>query len=142
MPRIPKALRERISSVADGRCEYCLTLQELTLATFHLDHILPKSAGGKTEFENLCLSCPFCNQFKQGLQRVRDPETGRMVRLFNPRRDRWLVHFRWSEDGTQIIGGTARGRATVVALRFNNPIALRARSFWVASGIHPPGKST
>jgi hypothetical protein len=23
-------------------------------------------------------------------------------------------------------------------LRLNNPIALRARSFWVASGLHPP----
>ena len=82
MPRISKALRARIISVADGRCEYCLALQELTLATFHLDHILPRSAGGKTVFENLCFSCPLCNQFKQGLWRARDPETGRWVRLF------------------------------------------------------------
>jgi HNH endonuclease len=138
MPRIPKALRTRIIAVADGRCEYCLTLQELTLATFHLDHILPRSAGGKTAFENLCFSCPLCNQFKQGLWRARNPETGRLVRLFNPRRDRWRTHFRWSDDGIQIIGLTARGRATVAALRLNNPIALRARSFWIASGRHPP----
>jgi hypothetical protein len=110
----------------------------MTLATFHLDHILPRSAGGATEFENLCLSCPFCNQFKRKRWRATDPETGRPVRLFNPRRDRWSEHFQWSQDGIQIIGLTARGRATVAALQMNNPIALTARRFWVASGIHPP----
>jgi hypothetical protein len=138
MPRIPKALRQRIIHVAHGRCEYCLTSQVMTLATFHLDHIIPKSAGGTTTFENLCLSCPFCNQFKHGVLRARDTDTGRLVRLFNPRRDQWRTHFRWSDDGTQIIGWTARGRVTVAVLRLNNPIALQARSFWVASGIHPP----
>ena len=138
MPRIPRALRQRIIDVAHGRCEYCRTPQEMTLATFHLDHIIPRSAGGTTTFENLCLSCPLCNQFKHGVLRARDADTGRLVRLFNPRRDRWRTHFRWSDDGTQIIGLTARGRVTVTVLRLNNPIALRARSFWVASGLHPP----
>jgi 5-methylcytosine-specific restriction endonuclease McrA len=56
---------------------------------FHLDHIIPLAAGGATEFENLCLSCPFCNEFKAGRWRARDPRTGRQVRLFNPRRDHW-----------------------------------------------------
>ena len=138
MPRIPKALRQRIIHVANGRCEYCLTPQEMTLATFHLDHIIPRSAGGTTTFENLCLSCPLCNQFKQGVQRAHDTDTGRLVRLFNPRRDRWRAHFRWSDDATQIIGLTARGRVTVAVLRLNNPIALHARGFWVASSLHPP----
>lgn len=138
MPRIPKALRQRLIYVAHGRCEYCFTPQEMTLATFHLDHIIPKSAGGTTTFENLCLSCPLCNQFKQGVLRARDTDTGRLVRLFNPRRDQWRRHFRWSDDGTQIIGLTARGRVTIAVLHLNNPIALRARSFWVASGLHPP----
>jgi hypothetical protein len=138
MPRIPRALRQQIIHVANGRCEYCLTPQEMTLATFHLDHIIPKSAGGPTTFENLCLSCPLCNQFKQGVRRARDTDTGRLVRLFNPRRDQWRTHFRWSDDGTQIIGLTARGRVTVAVLHLNNPIALQARGFWVASGLHPP----
>ena len=138
MPRIPRALRQRILDVAHGRCEYCYTPQEMTLATFHLDHIIPRSAGGTTTFENLCLSCPLCNQFRHGVLRAHDTDTGRLVRLFNPRRDRWRTHFRWSEDGTQIVGLTARGRVTVAVLRLNNPIALHARSFWVASGLHPP----
>jgi len=110
----------------------------MTLATFHVDHIVPKALGGATEFENLCLSCPFCNQFKKRQLRARDPVTGRAVRLFNPRRDEWHEHFQWSHDGTEIIGLTATGRATAEALRMNNPIALTARRYWAASGIHPP----
>ncbi|HXG65483.1 MAG TPA: HNH endonuclease [Blastocatellia bacterium] len=138
MPRIPQVLRGQSIRAANNRCEYCLTLQEMTLATFHVDHIIPKSAGGVTEFENLCLSCPFCNQYKKHRVRARDPKTGRRVQLFNPRRDPWHKHFAWSRNGTRIIGLTARGRATVEALRMNNPISLTARSFWVASRIHPP----
>lgn len=141
MPRTSEKLRKRINQAAQNRCEYCQTMQEMTLATFHLDHIIPLAAGGATEFENLCLSCPFCNEFKAGTWRARDPRTGRQVRLFNPRRDHWHKHFEWGADGTQIIGLTARGRATVAALRLNNQIAQTARRFWVASGIHPPQPS-
>lgn len=108
------------------------------MAVFHIDHIIPKSADGKTEFKNLCLSCPFCNQFKGQQRFARDPRTSKRTRLFHPRRDRWREHFRWSADGTRIIGLTPRGRATIVAINLNHPLALQARSFWVASGIHPP----
>src|SRR5215510_14218433 len=124
MPRIPRALRQHIVHVANGRCEYCLTPQEMTLATFHLDHIIPKSAGGTTAFENLCLSCPLCNQCKQGVLRARDTDTGRLVRLFNPRRDQWRVHFRWSDYGTQIIGLMSRVHVTVAELRRSGVIAF------------------
>lgn len=140
MPRISPKLRRQVTRAARDRCEYCLTLQEMTMATFHLDHIIPRSAGGATEFENLCLSCPFCNEFKGDGWRARDSQTGRQVALFNPRRDRWLRHFQWSQDGTLIIGLTARGRATVTALRLNNQLAQTARRFWAASGIHPPNQ--
>jgi geranylgeranyl pyrophosphate synthase len=58
--------------------------------------------------------------------------------LFNPRRQKWSRHFVWSEDGTLIIGKTACGRATVVALQLNNPIAVLVRQQWVAVGWHPP----
>src|SRR5262245_46334574 len=138
MPYISPNLRQKIIRAAHNRCEYCLTSQDLTFATFHIDHIIPKSSGGKTVFENLCMGCPFCNLFKKGRERARDPRTNRLVRLFNPRRDRWEEHFRWSRNGIRITGLTAQGPATVDALRMNNDIALNARRFWVAGGIHPP----
>jgi hypothetical protein len=138
MSYISIKLRRRVIRVAENRCEYCRAAQEMTLATFHLDHVIPQVAGGTTVFENLCLSCPFCNQFKGEQWRARDPETRRLVTLFHPRRDHWAEHFEWSRDGTVIVGLTSRGRATVNALQLNNPISLIARRFWVASGIHPP----
>jgi len=137
MPRASRKLRAQIARAAQERCEYCRTPQDMTLATFHLDHIIPRAAGGVTEIANLCWSCPLCNEFKGEQWQARDPVTKRLVKLFNPRRDRWRKHFAWSEDGTQVMGLTTRGRATVVALRMNNQIAQTARRFWVASGIHP-----
>ena len=55
------------------------------------------------------------------------------VPLFNPRQQSWAEHFAWSEDGTQVIG-----RATVAALKMNNPVSIRARKLWVSVGWHPP----
>lgn len=49
MPRARENLRAKVIRAASRRCEYCLTPQEMTLAIFHLDHIFPKSAGGRTE---------------------------------------------------------------------------------------------
>ena len=64
--------------------------------------------------------------------------TGERVPLFHPVQQRWRDHFVWSKDDTQIVGVTASGRATVDALRMNNPTIVRARRRWVAAGWHPP----
>jgi hypothetical protein len=60
------------------------------------------------------------------------------VSLFNPRQQRWRDHFAWNEDSTTIIGLTACGRATVVALRLNHPLIVAARSIWASVDQHPP----
>ncbi|MDQ5851768.1 MAG: HNH endonuclease, partial [Chloroflexota bacterium] len=39
---------------------------------------------------------------------------------------------------TEVQGQTACGRATVIALQLNNPIARLVRSAWVTAGWHPP----
>ncbi len=70
-----------------------------------------------------------------------EPKTGQRVQLFNPRQQRWSEHFQWSDDGTQIIGRTACGRATVIALQLNNLIAVTVRQQWVMAGWHPPENS-
>lgn len=58
--------------------------------------------------------------------------------LFNPRRQKWMRHFRWSDDGARIIGRTRSGRATIAALRMNHAAIVLSRSIWVSAGIHPP----
>jgi hypothetical protein len=58
--------------------------------------------------------------------------------LFNPRQQRWVDHFSWSTDGAEIIGLTACGRTTVIALRLNNELAVTVRKNWIRAGWHPP----
>jgi hypothetical protein len=63
---------------------------------------------------------------------------GDLVPLFNPRTQVWAEHLVWSDNGVEIIGLTPVGRATVSALKLNQPFMLRARRRWVMAGWHPP----
>jgi hypothetical protein len=103
-----------------------------------IEHIVPVAGGGTDDESNLWLACHTCNLYKGAKTHGLDPLTGRRARLFNPRRQRWARHFLWSADGAQIIGRTACGRATAVALHLNNLIAVTVRRNWVAAGWHPP----
>jgi HNH endonuclease len=135
---ISDQVRARVRAQAKNRCGHCCSHQDYVLGTLEIDHFIPLSRGGTDDEENLWLACGLCNTFKASQTHVIDPLTRRRIRLFNPRRQQWSRHFAWSEDGTQIIGRTACGRATVVALRLNNPIAVKVREAWVAVGWHPP----
>lgn len=122
---------------AGRRCEYCHAPQQLIEQVFHFDHIHPLSAGGETHAENLCFACPHCNVAKSNAVEGTDPKTGKTVCLFNPRVDAWEKHFRWSEDWKQVIGRTAIGRATVVALNMNDKLLQEARYYWRLAGGLP-----
>jgi len=102
------------------------------------EHLVPLAAGGATVRKNLWLACESGNKAKGGRTHAVDPVTGRRVRLFNPRTQSWPRHLVWSADGTEIIGRTACGRATVAALDLNNPLLVEARRRWVLAGWHPP----
>ena len=59
---IPDSLYYRVLKEAKGRCALCgATNKERSL---HVDHILPKSQGGKNEYDNLQVLCDKCNQAK------------------------------------------------------------------------------
>ncbi len=106
--------------------------------TMTLDHIIPEAAGGLTVQENLWLACRRCNEFKGTQTHAYDPQTGDRVALFNPRWQAWNEHFAWSGDGTEILGLTACGRATVIALQMNNSEIVVTRRLWVSAGWWPP----
>ncbi len=125
--RIPIEIQRRVRAAARNRCGYCLTRQEYTPWVLEIEHIVPRSKGGSDNEENLWLACRACNAFKSNQTHGRDPLTGRRIRLFNPRRQKWSRHFRWSESGVVIVGRTACGRATVIALNLNNPISVTVR---------------
>ena len=133
------ATRRLVRQRAQGRCEYCRLPQAAQpFVTFHVEHILPRSRGGQTVESNLALSCPNCNLHKSARLAAIDPETGAEVPLFSPRTDAWQEHFTLSADHAHIIGIIPIGRATVAALRFNNPEHVDARQLWVAGDWYPP----
>jgi hypothetical protein len=138
-PQISAVVRARVRAEARNRCGYCQSSQRYVLGVLEIDHIIPKACGGTDEEANLWLACRMCNSFKGSQRTARDPLHGRRIRLFNPRRQQWSRHFQWSEDGRRIIGRTACGRATVIALQLNPVIAVMVRREWVAAGWHPPG---
>jgi hypothetical protein len=89
--------------------------------------VQPRSKGGETTFNNLCLACRSCNEFKADATEAIDPLSGETTPLFNPRQQRWTEHFTWNYDGTKVEGLTSIGRATIVCLRMNNPVIVVAR---------------
>ena len=134
---VSEALRAQVRAAAANRCGYCLTHQAYVPWTLEIEHIVPWAKGGSNAEDNLWLACRSCNLFKSHQTHGTDPVTGRRIRLFNPRQQRWR-HFRWSHDGVLIIGRTVAGRATVVALHLNDMVAVTVRRNWVAAGWHPP----
>lgn len=136
--RIPRDLRRTVEEQAGYRCGYCLTPQAITGMKMQVDHLIPEALGGPTEEQNLWLACISCNRFKSDRTHAKDPATDQRVQLFNPRTQPWTQHFTWSEDGTELVGLTPCGRATVEALRMNNPEIVGARSLWVQAGWWPP----
>ncbi len=137
---IPQSLRQFVAEQAKFRCEYCQLRQELCPETFEVDHIIPRALGGKTAPDNLCYAYPVCNNAKRSQITARDPETGQRMRLFDPRRQSWNRHFRWSDDGGHVLGKTVVGRATVEALDMNRPRIVHIRLLWAAMGLHPPSE--
>src|SRR5262245_59732036 len=104
---IVQAVRTR----ANGRCEYCRLHDEFDCLPFQIDHVIPAKHGGSDDLSNLAWSCYNCNAHRASNITSISPSTGRIVRLFNPRKDRWNRHFLWK--GTRLDGKTAIGQATI-----------------------------
>lgn len=111
MTRPPADMRRAVIERAGDRCEYCLVPQSLAASTDQVDHVVAEKHRGETTLDNLALFCALCNRRKSSDIGSIDPAPGELVRLFNPRTQRWADHFRF--DGLHIIGTTAQGRTTV-----------------------------
>lgn len=137
---VPQALRASVAAEARYRCGYCLVREVVVGVAMEIDHIVPESLGGPTEESNLWLACSSCNDRKNDRIAALDPESGEVVRVFDPRRQKWSEHFRWSASGELMIGRTPVGRATIVLLDLNRPLLVRSRRLWVLAGWHPPAE--
>jgi 5-methylcytosine-specific restriction endonuclease McrA len=68
----------------DGnRCQYCG--RGFQRAELNLDHVIPRSRGGITTWENVVCSCVACNLRKGG----RTPDEANMKLLRTPARPKW-----------------------------------------------------
>lgn len=67
-----------------------------------------------------------CNKRKGPNIASIDPDTGMVVPLYNPRKQKWQEHFQLRYDGT-IIGLTPEGRATASLLEFNSSERVQER---------------
>jgi len=131
-----KELQKQVESRARARCEYCRMHQSLQGASFHLEHIQPKSHGGSSNLENLAWACPGCNLRKSDRTEAIDPSSGEEVVLFHPRSNVWKDHFLWEEYS--VIGRTPIGRATLAVLDLNHARRIQIRKAEQLFGLFPP----
>jgi hypothetical protein len=107
-------------------------------AVFHINHVIPRSKEGLTEESNLVLQCPYCSLHKSNKLTATDPSGGKQVELFHPLTQLWHEHFILEPDG-YLRGLTSVGRATIEALRMNDPLPRIARSVQIDMGLLFPG---
>jgi 5-methylcytosine-specific restriction endonuclease McrA len=64
-------------------CQYCG--RRFPRPDLNLDHVIPRSQGGRSTWENIVCSCQTCNRRKGG----RTPRQAKMLLLRPPRRPEW-----------------------------------------------------
>lgn len=134
---ISSETRQAVSDRAAGKCEYCKSPESYSIATFSIEHILPKVKDGNDNFDNLAFSCQQCNNHKYTAVEHPDPVNGRVVPLFNPRIESWAQHFAWDVSCTKIVGMSGPGRATVDRLKLNRDGVVNLRRLLFEKNLHP-----
>ncbi len=85
--RVPKRQvrfsRFNVFSRDNNTCQYCG--EKLPRSELNLDHVIPRSQGGLSTWENMVCSCFTCNRVKGG----RMPEEARMRLIRKPFRPEW-----------------------------------------------------
>lgn len=88
--RVPAAKihynRRTIYRRDNNTCQYCGCrpgTKELSI-----DHVVPRSKGGKTTWENVVVACTACNAFKAD----RTPEQAKMKLLKQPKKPKYNLH--------------------------------------------------
>jgi len=136
--RVTASQRCAVAERARGCCEYCLSQVRFSMQSFSIEHIIPADKGGKTELENLALSCQGCNNHKYNKTEGYDPVSRQVAPLYHPRQQKWSEHFAWNKDHTLIIGITPTGRVTVTTLHLNREGLVNLRQILYTVRKHPP----
>lgn len=93
MRRRPRLTRRTLFTRDNHECQYCSSKKDLTI-----DHVIPRSRGGRHSFDNCTTACLNCNQAKAdmtpeewGVLPKNKPSTPIMGIVVNPQRapDEW-----------------------------------------------------
>lgn len=136
--KVSASIRKKVEERAKKLCEYCQSPLEFSSDPFSVEHIFPISKGGTDKLKNLALACQGCNAHKSTKTDAFDTISQSTAIFYNPRKDVWNDHFVWSEDFTEIIGKTAKGRVTVSVLKLNRQRVKNLRRILILAGEHPP----
>lgn len=79
----PKFNRFNIFRRDGGKCQYCG--REFPKRDLTIDHVIPRSLGGTSRWDNVVCSCGSCNRKKGG----RTPEQAKMKLLTRPGEPQW-----------------------------------------------------
>jgi len=104
-----RATADLIRSRAHNCCEYCKIPQDYDDLPFQFDHIVAQFHDGSDAHENRAWACVPCNVFKGTNLSGVNSHTGKVVRLFDPRRQNWKRHFEW--NGAFLEGKTQTPRS-------------------------------
>lgn len=140
--QVNTTLKNNVVERAQGSCEYCRSQARFATQAFSIEHIIPQSKGGETSLDNLALACQGCNNHKYNKTEAKDPVTGEIAPLYNPRQHKWSDHFIWNEDFTLIIGITMIGRVTVETLQLNREGLINLRRVLYMASEHPPSNKS
>lgn len=92
--RVPKRRirfsRYNIFARDRNTCQYCG--KKFARSELNLDHVVPRSQGGTSIWENVVCSCHECNRRKGG----KTPEQARMKLVAHPRRPAWTPPLNFS----------------------------------------------
>jgi hypothetical protein len=128
-------LRTEVSRRAGERCEYCLIHEDDAGFPHQVDHIVSRKHGGSSIPDNLAYACVICNRHKGSDVASIEPLSGDVIRLFDPRHDRWADHF-WL-DGARIEPISSIGSVTARLLQLNAPERISERRLLQSVGHYP-----
>lgn len=103
--------RSNVFSRDKFMCQYCGNIHHPRDLT--LDHILPRSKGGKTTWENIVTACKPCNHGKGDNEKIRPkrlPDKPNFYQLLNNKNftihiqyPQWLSYLNWPEEYVRLV---------------------------------------
>ena len=132
---VSESLRRLVAERADYRCEYCLLHEDDSYSSHQIDHIISRKHGGLSDPDNLAYACLRCNAWKGSDIGSVDAQSGALVNLFHPRRQRWEDHF--ALRGAIVEPLTPEGKATARLLKLNLDKRVVERRLLFATGRYP-----